>query len=716
MTARAEIASAGGMNRRDDTAEIASDLALPPAGVAAVMTLLDEGATVPFIARYRKERTGSLDEVQIRDIAERKQTLADLAARLKTIEAAIAEQGALDPKLLERLRACRTKAELEDLYAPFKKSRKTRADKAREAGYGPLAELILRQVERLERRPDPAALAGAQDIVAEELANRPELRGLLREALSRHGELSAKKKRTAPAGPSAFEGFYAFSERVSHIPPHRYLAICRGESEGFLSVSVDVDHGRAVENVLRRVHYEPRSPLGPALRDAVEDSLKRLLIPAAETAVRGALKERSDKASIGVFGQNLQALLMAAPLGALKVLGVDPGIRTGCKCAVVAATGEVLAEATLYLVGREEARSLEALAALLATHAPHAVAVGNGTGGREAEAAIRAVVKAHAPETLVVSVNEAGASVYSASDVARAELPDMDVTVRGAVSIARRLQDPLAELVKIDPKAIGVGQYQHDVDQGALRERLSDIVESCVNRVGVDLATASAPLLARVAGIGPKLSQAIVAERARRGPFRSRAALLEVPGLGAKTYEQCAGFLRVREAANPLDGSAVHPERYGVVGRMAKDLGVPLGRLVGDATLAQRLRLEQYVAADLGLPTLRDIVAELAKPGRDPRDAFEAPKFRQDIHTVDDLAEGMVLEGAVTNVTDFGAFVDIGVHQDGLVHVSQLAEGFVSDPHSVVRAGDRVTVRVLGVDAKRKRISLQRVPTGGSAE
>ncbi|MCB9787848.1 MAG: RNA-binding transcriptional accessory protein [Deltaproteobacteria bacterium] len=697
------------MTHRDLSAEIASSLSLSPQGVAAVVALLDEGATVPFIARYRKERTGSLDEVQIRDIAERRQALVDLAARRKTIEAAIAEQGALTPALVARLEACRSRAELEDLYAPFKKSRKTRADKAREAGYGPLAELILRQVERLERRPAAEALAGAQDIVAEELANRPELRRLLREALARHGELVTKKKRTAPDGPSAFEAFYGATERVDRVPPHRYLAVCRGEAEGFLSVSVAVDLGRAVDNVLRRIRYEPRSPLGPALRDAVEDSLKRLLIPSAETAVRADLKTHADKASIAVFGQNLEALLMAPPLGAGKVLGVDPGIRTGCKCAVVSATGEVLAEATVHLVGREDPRSLQILKELLANHRPDAVAVGNGTGGREAEAAIRRVVADQCPDVVVVSVNEAGASVYSASDIARAELPGMDVTMRGAVSIARRLQDPLAELVKIDPKAIGVGQYQHDVDQGALRQRLSDVVESCVNRVGVNLATASAPLLAQVAGIGPKLSQTIVAERARRGAFPSRSALMKVPGLGARTYEQCAGFLRVPGAPNPLDASAVHPECYPVVERMANDLGVPLARLVGDATLAHSIPLERYADAELGLPTLRDIIAELARPGRDPRSAFEAPKFRDDVHSIADLCDGMELEGVVTNVTDFGAFVDIGVHQDGLVHVSKLAAGFVRDPHAVVRAGDRIPVRVLSVDVPRKRISLERL-------
>jgi uncharacterized protein len=701
------------MTQPDLTDDIAASLSLPPRGVAAVVALLDEGATVPFIARYRKERTGSLDEVQIRDIAEHRQSLLDLMARRKTVEAAIAEQGALTPALLARLQACRTRAELEDLYAPFKKSRKTRADKAREAGYGPLAELILRQVDRLERRPAPDALAGAQDIVAEELANRPELRRLLRDALARHGELVSKRKRTAPAGPSAYEAFYDATERVDRVPPHRYLAICRGEDEGFLSVSLTVDLGRAVDNVLRRIHYEPRSPLGPALRDAAEDSLKRLLIPAAETAVRADLKAHADRASIAVFAQNLQALLMASPFGGRKVLGVDPGIRTGCKCVVVAPTGEVLAEATLYLVGREDPRALQTLRQLLADHAPDAVAVGNGTGGREAEAAIRAVVTAHAPAVVVVSVNEAGASVYSASDLARAELPDMDVTVRGAVSIARRFQDPLAELVKIDPKAIGVGQYQHDVDQAALRQRLSDVVESCVNRVGVNLSTASAPLLAQVAGIGPKLSQSIVAERERRGPFPSRAALLKVPGLGAKTYEQCAGFLRVPGAANPLDATAVHPERYAVVERMARDLGVPLSRLVGDPALAQSIALERYVDADLGLPTLRDILAELQKPGRDPRSAFEPPKFRDDLHSISDLRDGMELEGVVTNVTDFGAFVDIGVHQDGLIHVSKLATQFVRDPHAIVRPGDRIAVRVLSVDTTRKRISLERLTPGG---
>ncbi len=695
---------------------IARELNLAERGVAAVLALLDEGATVPFIARYRKERTGSLDDLQVSQIAARRGVLAELVARRKAIERAIAEQGAMTAALLDRLAACRTRAELEDVYAPFKKRRKTRGDVAREAGYGPIAAEILRQPNQPRMsRPSDEALAGARDIVAEELANTPALRALIRKLLAEHGRVTAKKKRglKVPAGsPAPFEAFYGQDEAVRRIPSHRYLAICRGEDQGALSVSVAIDLDRTLDALLRRIRYVPRSPLGPVLREAAADSLKRLLLPAATTAVRAELKQRADEAAIDVFGRNLTALLMAAPLGALPVVGIDPGIRTGCKCAVVTQAGEVVADATLYMVGRgsdhvEQARNK--LRHLIDRYAPHAIAVGNGTGGRETEALVREVVKAHAPTVIVVSVNEAGASVYSASDIAREELPQLDVTIRGAVSIARRLQDPLAELVKIDPKAIGVGQYQHDVDQKALKQRLNDVVERCVNGVGVELSTASAPLLAQVAGIGPKLSRAIVAHRKASGGFASRRALRDVAGLGAKAFEQCAGFLRVSDGTHPLDASAVHPERYPIVERMAADLGVPLAKLVGDAALTKRIEPERYVSDDVGLPTLTDILRELEKPGRDPRKQFEAPAFRADVNTVDDLREGMVLSGVVTNVTDFGAFVDVGVHQDGLVHVSKLADTFVRDPHAVVSAGDRVSVRVLDVDVKRKRISLQRM-------
>jgi len=695
---------------------IAEALSLPENQIAASLQLFDEGATIPFVARYRKEKTGELDEVQLRAIAEQQRILLELDARRKTIEDAIREQGKLTPELAEALARCTKKSALEDLYQPYKKRRKTRADTARDQGLQPLATQILSQPRsgnvwheaRRFRNPakgvadEEAALQGARDIIAEEVANDPGRRRDIRRSTGQHGLVSAKAKKGKDT--SNFRDYTDFSERASRIPSHRYLAVCRGEAEGVLTVKVrpDVDH--TIAQVLRTVRYYPGSPFGPQLATAVEDATKRLLIPAGERAVRGVLKGEADDEAIGVFAKNLEALLLAAPLGPHPVLGIDPGIRTGCKCAMVSATGALKDYQTLYLVGRGD-KDVSRLVAMLRKHRPKAVAVGNGTGGREAESRVREAAREVDPAIVVVSVNEAGASVYSASELAGRELPNVDLTVRGAVSIARRLQDPLAELVKVDPKSIGVGQYQHDVDQGRLGKRLGDVVESCVNRVGVDLNTASPALLGHVAGLGPKLSEAIVARRETAGPYRSRSELLKVPKLGKKTFEQCAGFLRIRGGDDPLDNSAVHPERYRLVRRIARDLGVGLAELVGSSRVGQ-IPLDRYVDDQTGLSTLRDIAAELEKPGRDPREAFATAKFNEAIHEVSDLVPGMVLEGIVTNVTNFGAFVDIGVHQDGLVHISQLSDGFVSDPHAVVRAGQVLKVEVLSVDLKRNRISL----------
>lgn len=706
----------------DSTAFVARELSLPERDVAATLALLDEGATVPFIARYRKERTGGLDEVQIRAIEERSAYLRALDERRATVLAAIDEQGALTLELRRAIEACTSKAALEDLYAPYKKKRRTRATVARERGLGPLAERILAQ----PRGGDPAreasafvkgevesvadAIAGAKDIVAEVVADDPRTRGAVRQTFLERGRVASSAARGKKNERSKFEQYYEFAERVDRIPSHRVLAIFRGEAEGFLRWSIDVDDAQLVERLASLVRVDRRSPFGGLLAEAVEDAYRRLLTPSLTSDVRGTLKERADAAAIEVFADNLRDLLLAAPLGELPVLGVDPGIRTGCKCAALDATGRFVAYETLF-PDRREAEAAASLARLVRRVGARAVAVGNGTAGRETEAfARRALKDAGLDDVMVVSVNESGASIYSASDLAREEFPELDLTVRGAISIGRRLQDPLAELVKLDPKSIGVGQYQHDVDQRALAKKLDEVVESCVNRVGVSLNLASASLLAHVAGVGEGLAKKIVAHRDANGRFSRRADLKKVKGLGPKAFEQCAGFLRIPDGAHPLDASAVHPERYELVERMAKDLGVPLASLVGRPELVRRVEIERYVDDEVGLPTMRDIVAELEKPGRDPRARFDPPRFRDDVRELADLQPGMMLEGVVTNVTHFGAFVDVGVHQDGLVHVSQLAERFVEDPRAVVKVGDRVQVRVLEVDAARRRISLSRKP------
>ena len=714
----------------DPAPRVAAEAGLPPTGVAAVLRLLAEGCTVPFIARYRKEATGSLDEAQIRAIEERATYLGELEERRAAVLASVAEQGKLTPELEARLRAVATKAELEDLYLPFRPKRRTRATVARERGLEPLALRIRTQprasdprtearafVDPAKEVPDvDAALSGARDIVAEQVAEDARARSLVRDAFRRGGVIQSKKARKAPEGRTAYEDYYDHREPTSRVPSHRYLAMRRGEAEGVLSLGIAVDEAAALPGLLRLAGHAPRTPFAGELEAAVQDGLGRLLAPALEREAHDELKERADTAAIGVFAENLTHLLLGAPFGGRPVVGVDPGLRTGCKCAAVDGTGRFLGHLTVYPHTADPAKAARDFVAFARQHRPAAVAVGNGTAGRETEAFVRGALKAAGlVDVLVVSVSEAGASVYSASDVARGEFPDLDVTVRGAISIARRLQDPLAELVKVEPKALGVGQYQHDVDPKRLAAKLDEVVESVVNRVGVWLNTASAELLTHVAGVGPALARAIVLRREAEGPFRSRAELRKVKGLGPRAFEQAAGFLRVQGGAHPLDASAVHPERYALVERMAADLGVPLGRLVGSAELAARLDPGRYVGGDVGLPTLKDIVAELAKPGRDPRDAFEAPAFRDDVTKLEDLAKDMVLEGVVTNVTAFGAFVDVGVHQDGLVHVSQLADRFVRDPAEVVHRGQRLKVRVLDVDLARKRISLSAKGLNGGA-
>jgi uncharacterized protein len=706
----------------DPAPRIAEELRLPPAGVRAVTRLLGEGATVPFIARYRKEQTGGLDEVAIRAIEEKRDYVVALEDRRRAILSAIDEQGKLTAELRRAIETCRAKSELEDLYLPYKTKRRTRAMMAKERGLEPLARRILAQptggdprkealpfVDPTKEIPDvETALAGARDIVAEIVAERADVRSLVRARFDREGVLECAGIAAKTKVPTKFEAYYDFSERAKTIPSHRFLAMLRGEEEGILRVKIRVDEDALAFEIAGRAGYRRGAPFAAQMQEAVVDAVKRLLMPSIESDMRGDLKEASDVEAVKVFAENLSKLLLAPPLGRRVVLGIDPGQRTGCKCVVVDDTGKLLTHALIQLVGGASAleQARKTLGGLLQKHRPFAVAVGNGTHGRETADFARDLATSLGVETLVALVSESGASVYSASDVAREEFPDLDLTVRGAVSIARRLQDPLAELVKIDPKAIGVGQYQHDVRPALLLRKLDEVIESCVNAVGVELNTASAPLLSRVAGVGPALAKKIVAYREKVGAFRSRRDLLQVAGLGPKAFEQAAGFVRIRGASNPLDASAVHPERYPLVERIAKDAGVDVRALVGNEALATTIPWSKYVAGDVGLPTLEDIRREVAKPGRDPRDSFEAPTFRDDVRKIEDVKPGMQLEGSVTNVTAFGAFVDVGVHQDGLVHVSQLSDRFVKDPHAVVRVGDRIKVRVLEVDLARKRISL----------
>ena len=696
------------MNAETNTAKVlprlSAELNIPAGQVAAVAKLLKEGNTIPFIARYRKEVHGNLDEVQISKIQERLTYYAELEDRRATILKSIDEQGKLTDELREKIESCMVKAALEDLYQPYKPKRRTRAMIAKEKGLEPLADAIWNNDLGAADFQSASAedLQGARDILAERIADMAEVRGFVRETFAKKAVVKSEVVSPKPTQPTKFEQYYDFEEPIAEIPSHRYLAICRGQKEGVLWRKFVVDP----EPVLARIEEIVGRGGSEQLRLAIADAYKRLLAPSCEIDVATEKKMEADRAAVDVFAENLRHLLLASPLGEKRVLAIDPGIRTGCKVAMLDETGKFLVNTVIYPAQRT-AEAQEVLARLVEKFHPDAIAVGNGTAGRETEAFARSVLKLiGAKDVMVVSVSEAGASVYSASETARDEFPDLDLTVRGAISIGRRLQDPLAELVKIEPKAIGVGQYQHDVFQPLLEAKLDEVTVSCVNKVGVELNTASAPLLTRVSGIGASLAKRIVEWRNEHGAFRSRGDLKKVTGLGPKAFEQSAGFLRIRGAANPLDASAVHPERYALVEQMAKDLGVGVGELVGNAALAGQIELKRYVSEDVGLPTLKDIVEELKKPGRDPRAVFEKPAFRDDVTSIDDVREGMTLEGIVTNVTAFGAFVDIGIHQDGLVHVSELADRFVSDPSEVVKTGDKIKVRVIGVDKARNRISL----------
>ena len=700
---------------------IARETGIALSSVSSTAKLLAEGATVPFISRYRKEATGSLDEVQIQTVRDLMIQLAELDTRRSAILKSLEERNLLTPELKKKVAAATSMTALEDAFAPFRPKRQTRATKAKEKGLEPLAIWLLENQdsdpadeaagyvsEEKEVADAEEALAGARDIIAEQVADDSDLRARARSIYQEEATVSSRVMYGKAEDPAAarFRDYFEWSEAFSGIPSHRMLAMRRGEKEGFLIMRVEVPLERmTAESVPQWVTGD--GPAADHVRQAVEDGCKRLLMPSMETEMRLLGKKQADETAIRVFAENLRELLLASPLGRKRVLAIDPAFRTGCKTVVLDAQGQLLHHTVLHATAGSNSAQYEAaveLAELIKKYKIEAIAIGNGTASRETESFVK---KLKLPASIpVLMVNESGASVYSASEVARDEFPNEDVTVRGAVSIGRRLMDPLAELVKIDPKSIGVGQYQHDVDQRALKNGLDDTVESCVNGVGVELNTASKQLLAYVSGLNESLAANIVEWRAKNGPFESREQLKSVPRLGEKAYEQSAGFLRIRDAANVLDSSAVHPERYPLVERMASDLGCGVDELMRDSSMRKRIDLRHYADEEVGLPTLRDILTELDKPGRDPRKAFEVFSFAEGIEKPSDLTQGLRLPGIVTNVTAFGAFVDIGVHQDGLVHISQLSDQFVSDPNDVVKAGQKVNVTVMEVDLDRKRIAL----------
>jgi uncharacterized protein len=702
---------------------ISKQLSVPLHGLAAAISLLDEGATVPFIARYRKEATGNLDEVKIRDIQQKLEYFRELEDRRETVLRTIGEQGKLTPELQTRIEATLEKTELEDLYLPYKPKRRTKATIAREQGLQPLADYLLNQTTgdltldqlaatfvSVEKGVATAAeaLTGARHIVAETLSENADHRKFIRQVMMDEGIVVSRAIEGVEDPEGKFKMYADYSEPASKIPSHRMLAIRRGAKEGILTFEIALDRAKPVQYLKNRTIREPGDWV-PHLEQAAEDAYDRLINPSIQTEVRLELKDRSDDEAIKVFRENLENLLLQPPAGMIAVLAVDPGLRTGCKIAVVDDTGKLLEHGVIYpLEPRNDlAGAVRTLAGMIARHNVRAISIGNGTGSREADAFVRDFLRqAGLKDVFSVVVNESGASVYSASDLARAEFPDLDLTVRGAISIARRLQDPLAELVKIDPKSIGVGQYQHDVDQKRLKHSLETAVESCVNRVGVDLNTASWALLRYVAGINERTAQKIVEYRDRNGRFKSRLELRAVPGFGPKTFEQAAGFLRIRGGDQPLDVTAVHPESYPVVESIAASLGVLVSDLIANPQLVEQVRLEDFQTATTGIYTLTDIRDELRKPGRDPRDKFVVAQFREDVREMKDLQSGMVLEGVVTNVTKFGAFVDIGVHQDGLVHISELSNRYIKDPAEVVKVGQIVKVKVLSTDDRTKRIAL----------
>ena len=709
---------------------IANSLGIGEKYVAATLSLIEEGCTIPFIARYRKERTGSLDEVQIAAISDRYEKLLEIQKRKETITKTINDLDKMTPQLQERIDKCWDATELEDIYLPYKPKRRTRAQVAREQGLEPLALLLMKQREHDPERAAERfikgdiktveeALKGAQDIVAETVSEDERTRQQIRNAFQRQAVITSKvvKAKADTDEAAKYSDYFDWSEPLKRCSSHRLLAMRRGEAEGILRISISPDDEEACERLKRHYVYG-NTPCGRLVSEAIDDGYKRLLKPSIETEFAALSKQKADEEAIRVFAENLRQLLLGAPLGQKRVMGVDPGFRTGCKIVCLDAQGNLLHHDAIFPHPPVNKRTEAALAIqrMISKYQIEAISIGNGTASRETDAFIKDVLAGRynidtkstsntaSPQVFVVS--ESGASVYSASKIARDEFPDEDVTVRGAVSIGRRLMDPLAELVKIDPKSIGVGQYQHDVDQTLLKHSLDQTVESCVNSVGVDLNTASQHLLMYVSGLGATLAKNIVDYRREHGAFTSRAQLLKVPRLGPSAYQQCAGFLRIRDGKNPLDNSAVHPESYSIVEQMAKDQGCSVSELINNKDKRDAIQLTKYVTSDVGMPTLTDILSELEKPGRDPREQLEAFEFDKNVSTIDDLVEGMILPGIVTNITNFGAFVDIGVHQDGLVHISQMANRRIAHPLDVVKLHQHVTVRVIEVDHRRHRISL----------
>lgn len=698
---------------------IAAELKLPAHRIANTLKLLQGGATIPFISRYRKEATGGLDEVQIGDIQTRYEKLCELSKRKETVLSTIEEQGKLTPELKVRISACWNATELEDIYLPFKPKRKTRAEAARAKGLEPLALLLMMQKEnnlaakvrnfvKGEVKDEEDALKGARDILAEQISEDERSRNLMRNQFQRQALIQSKvvKGKEAEEASAKYRDYFDFCEPLKKCSSHRLLALRRGESEGVLKVSIFPEDEDMCNERLQRLFVRANNECAHQVEEALTDAYKRLLKPAIETEFAALSKEKADEEAIRVFAENLRQLLLAPPLGQKRVMGIDPGFRTGCKVVCLDAQGTLLHNEAIYPhpPKSEYAQAARKIVKLVEQYKIEAIAIGNGTASRETEQFVTS--QRYDREVQVFVVSEDGASIYSASKTAREEFPDYDVTVRGAVSIGRRLMDPLAELVKIDAKSIGVGQYQHDVDQTKLKASLDQTVESCVNLVGVNVNTASKHLLTYVSGLGTTLAQNIVDYRTENGPFESRRQLLKVPRMGAKAYEQCAGFLRIPQAKNPLDNSAVHPESYPIVEQMAKDLNCTVADLIKDKELRSKIDLKKYVTDTIGLPTLTDILQELDKPGRDPRQKIQVFEFDKNVRTLDDLQEGMELPGIVTNITNFGCFVDIGIKENGLVHVSQLADRFVSNPADVVRIHQHVRVKVMSIDHERKRIQL----------
>lgn len=698
---------------------IAAELKLPAHRIANTLKLLQGGATIPFISRYRKEATGGLDEVQIGDIQTRYEKLCELSKRKETVLSTIEEQGKLTPELKARISACWNTTELEDIYLPFKPKRKTRAEAARAKGLEPLALLLMMQKEnnlaakvrnfvKGKVKDEEDALKGARDILAEQISEDERSRNLMRNQFQRQALIQSKvvKGKEAEEASAKYRDYFDFCEPLKKCSSHRLLALRRGESEGVLKVSIFPEDEDMCNERLQRLFVRANNECAHQVEEALTDAYKRLLKPAIETEFAALSKEKADEEAIRVFAENLRQLLLAPPLGQKRVMGIDPGFRTGCKVVCLDAQGTLLHNEAIYPhpPKSEYAQAARKIVKLVEQYKIEAIAIGNGTASRETEQFVTS--QRYDREVQVFVVSEDGASIYSASKTAREEFPDYDVTVRGAVSIGRRLMDPLAELVKIDAKSIGVGQYQHDVDQTKLKASLDQTVESCVNLVGVNVNTASKHLLTYVSGLGPTLAQNIVDYRTENGPFESRRQLLKVPRMGAKAYEQCAGFLRIPQAKNPLDNSAVHPESYPIVEQMAKDLNCTVADLIKDKELRSKIDLKKYVTDTIGLPTLTDILQELDKPGRDPRQKIQVFEFDKNVRTLDDLQEGMELPGIVTNITNFGCFVDIGIKENGLVHVSQLADRFVSNPADVVRIHQHVRVKVMSIDHERKRIQL----------